>query len=701
MKRKSKLFLSLASMMFAVALLCFGVYAALSVTYTISGSVVYEVKDVFVNIQTSVYVSTLGTLTDNSSLHNNVSKFEEYKTNSDLESLLSQTNTAKTDYSYKLEYKDGDATSEPEKKDIPINYGSYKIENQGQENEYAQGFAYYIVVNIKNYGTEQVGVDVQNNIDAQNINSIVAVTKSTNIDARGENDYSEKNIVIALALDDATKSVSNVTFSLPIKISRTLVQEQTYGTISNSQGTYNIGSDDVVTFTSEVQDYLAIYNFTLSDVPQNMNWLNLNIITNADILLIIKGEYSDYLNVQNVLASFEHYVNTSVPIKISDLLNEEDINFAIIWGYTKNTQSESSLTISWSELREDMQLKDFEQIGTTYWGIGYFMYIMEQRQSNGWADWNPVGFSLEEMEEFMLNYVINTTKIDIPMSVTTIGQFAFSNCSSLSEITIPQSVTTIGYGAFQDCSSLSEITIPQSVTTIGNDAFSGCKFTKVKYERTGTGYTFKDGVLTINAMQNKPAWYTDNINPLITEVVWNCSPTSIGNYAFYGCSRLQSVDLSDCTNLTTIGDSAFSSCSSLIEITIPQSVETIGDYAFHDCSSLIEITIPQSVETIGEWAFQDCSSLSEITIPQSVTTIGGHAFYGCSRLNTVVIDNLNIANAITVSASQGHLLYYLKPGTGVVKVKCSSLEDVTSKYLTNTFNFTATYQDGYAVFTKK
>ena len=125
MKRKSKLFLSLASMMFAVALLCFGVYAALSVTYTISGSVVYEVKDVFVNIQTSVYVSTLGTLTDETLLRENMTKFQNGET---------VTDTAKTSYEHIFEtYKNGDITQQgdvtSEASGILINYGSYKIEN--------------------------------------------------------------------------------------------------------------------------------------------------------------------------------------------------------------------------------------------------------------------------------------------------------------------------------------------------------------------------------------------------------------------------------------------------------------------------------------------------------------------------------------------------------------------------------------------
>ena len=454
MKRKSKLFLSLASMMFAVALLCFGVYAALSVTYTISGSVVYEVKDVFVNIQTSVYVSTLNTLTDETLLKENMTKLQNFE---------EVTNIADTDYSHTLEtYKDGDITQHgdvtSEASGIPINYGTYQANTQG--------FAYYIVVNIKNYGTEQVGVSVQNNINAQNINSKIAVTKSTNIDARGENDYSEKNIVIALALDDATKSVSNVTFSLPIKISRTLVQEQTYGTISNSQGTYNIGSDDVVTFTSEVVEGISLYNFTLNDVPQGTNWLNLQ--TNGDFSMgyIAKGYYTmtDFGTAMANMIGMS-FSNESTPIKVTDLVSGEDNSFTIVLVYEVFTpESESSLTFCWSELKEDMQTQDFEQIDTTYWGIGLFEL------------YNQFGL-IDYPTEFITEFQTQTSVL-IPSEITSIGFYAFRGCSNLQSVNLSgcTNLTTIGSNAFNSCSNLQSIDLSgcTNLTTIGDDAFSRC-----------------------------------------------------------------------------------------------------------------------------------------------------------------------------------------------------------------------------------
>ena len=111
--------------------------------------------------------------------------------------------------------------------------------------------------------------------------------------------------------------------------------------------------------------------------------------------------------------------------------------------------------------------------------------------------------------------------------------------------------------------------------------------------------------------------------------------TTIGKFAFSYCSSLTSVTIPD--SVTTIGGCAFSGCSSLTSVTIPDSVTTIGDSAFKNCSSLTSVTIPDRVTTIGEWAFCKCSSLTSVTIGDSVTTIGEGAFFGCRSLTSVTI----------------------------------------------------------------
>ena len=180
--------------------------------------------------------------------------------------------------------------------------------------------------------------------------------------------------------------------------------------------------------------------------------------------------------------------------------------------------------------------------------------------------------------------------------VTSIGDQAFENCSSLTSVTIPNSVTFIGNFAFSGCSSLTSLNIPNSVTSIANLAFSYCSS--------------------------------------LTSVTIPNSVTYIGNQAFRGCSSLTSLTIPN--SVTHIGYSAFYGCSSLTSLTIPNSVTSIEHYTFYGCSCLTSVTIPNSVTSIGQNAFYGCSSLTSVTIPNSVTSIGEGAFNGCSSLTSFI-----------------------------------------------------------------
>lgn len=242
--------------------------------------------------------------------------------------------------------------------------------------------------------------------------------------------------------------------------------------------------------------------------------------------------------------------------------------------------------------------------------------------------------------------------VTIGDGVTTIGNYAFRDCTNLTELDLPEGVTKIGDYTFYWCKSLMSISIPDSVTTIGDSAFFGC--------RGLTSVAIGNGVTSI-----KKYAFDDCKN--LTRVKIPKSVTSIGEDAFRGCDKLEDYEVdadneyyssdsygvlynknktelvqypigNERTNfiipdgVTTIGKSAFFGCNNLTSLTIPDSVIAIGDSAFYNCDSITSLTIPDSVTTIGDKVFAYCNGITSVTIPDSVTVIASYAFYWCDSL---------------------------------------------------------------------
>ena len=249
--------------------------------------------------------------------------------------------------------------------------------------------------------------------------------------------------------------------------------------------------------------------------------------------------------------------------------------------------------------------------------------------------------------------------------VVSIDDKAFYGCSLISlKLIIPNSVTNIGSYAFSGCSSLTSIEIPSSVTNIGTSAFSNCQIKEIHF--MGTYEEWLSKTWFPREFSSSYELYIDDA--LLTNAVIPNNVTSIGYGAFYGCNSLISIEIPN--SVTSIGEFAFSSCSGLTSIEIPNSVTSIGYRAFISCSGLTSIEIPNSVTSLGESAFSDCSSLNSLTINSDaivkkhynsdkqilntyfgnssineliinngVTSIGNNAFYGCSGLISATIGN--------------------------------------------------------------
>ena len=268
-------------------------------------------------------------------------------------------------------------------------------------------------------------------------------------------------------------------------------------------------------------------------------------------------------------------------------------------------------------------------------------------------------------------------KITISEGVTSIGEYAFEECTNVTSIFIPGSVTELNEYCFSACKSMKSITIPQSVTRIADGVFDACeKLTDIYYGGTdaswkhitswnaglgdnvrihstgvftgkcGDNLTWKidnNEVLTISGTgripdYSKPSSGGNNTAPWcgyayqIKKVVLGSGVQNIGNNAFAGCYGMTDITIPD--GVTSIGDSAFDWCSALTEISIPGTVSSIGSWAFSRCA-LREVEIPQGITSIQSDTFWACTQLTKITIPASVTSVDAYAFLDCHALKTV------------------------------------------------------------------
>ena len=231
-------------------------------------------------------------------------------------------------------------------------------------------------------------------------------------------------------------------------------------------------------------------------------------------------------------------------------------------------------------------------------------------------------------------------KVTMPDTVKYINGCAFENCTNLSEVLLSSSLENIERGAFLNCSNLADIVIPDSVISITSDAFYNTALlnkqnTPVKYAGKWVitaedcdKIVIKDGTKCI-------ASYAFSSCTSLTDITIPDSVTMIGDYAFATCNSLTEIKIPN--NVKSIGGCVFWFCGSLKNVTIPDSVTMIGDKAFFGCTSLTDITIPGSVTMIGNAAFVGCKSLTDITISDGVTMIGNKAFSGCTSLTDITI----------------------------------------------------------------
>ena len=234
--------------------------------------------------------------------------------------------------------------------------------------------------------------------------------------------------------------------------------------------------------------------------------------------------------------------------------------------------------------------------------------------------------------------------VNLPNSLTSIGQWAFSGCKGLGSITIPDGVQIIEaetfrecinldtvnlpdglerieYGAFVECDGLEGIHLPDSINYLGSSVFNGCdNLISVNYP-TGWQEEANGGTSPFAGCEN------------LTTITVPEGVQSIPESAFYDASNLRIVYLPN--SLTSIGQWAFSGCTGLGSITIPDGVQIIEAETFKECSNLDTISLPDGLERIEYGAFMECDGLESIHLPDNINYLGSSVFNGCDNLSSV------------------------------------------------------------------
>lgn len=291
--------------------------------------------------------------------------------------------------------------------------------------------------------------------------------------------------------------------------------------------------------------------------------------------------------------------------------------------------------------------------------------------------------------------------------VERIGDYAFEACYNLTTIYYPTTLERVGGDAYLDCYAITETFTcspdekPQTKIQVIDDIqyyVDGDDFILITPVSRGIDNIVISGQTTeINRGAFVECRNIDSVN--LPENL-----TSIEDHTFSFCTSLTTIDLSNCTGLTSISRSAFENCSNLASVIFPESLASIGDWAFANCLiTEIDFSGCTNLTSIGENTFYGCESLTTIDLSgcTNLTSIGSSAFYNCSNITSTILNQYIFENATSDTAC-GNLLQNITSGE-TVYVPANLIDELhlTNSYLDgDTFTRSETAVDGYYIYTK-
>ena len=280
------------------------------------------------------------------------------------------------------------------------------------------------------------------------------------------------------------------------------------------------------------------------------------------------------------------------------------------------------------------------------------------------------------------------TSINIPSTindkpVTQIAANAFSGKTKITKVVIPDNVTTIGDNAFYNCSGIKEFSIPVDIKA--NNSFTGCVSTeKITYtpghsgdmidkdSRSWAQYYYgnslenKSNALKTIVFKNGVKYignYAFVSRKTLINITMPDNEISIGYQAFYDCTSIQNIDLS---NVVSYGEQAFFNCTKIKKIELSKNLSTVSANVFNQCESITELVVPENIESLGANAFSNCTGLSKVTIAADLSSY--NVFTGCTSIKTIVYTKGVTGRIVDSDDRSWHDMYFQKSVCGVSDV---------------------------------
>ena len=325
-----------------------------------------------------------------------------------------------------------------------------------------------------------------------------------------------------------------------------------------------------------------------------------------------------------------------------------------------------------------------------------FTYTVNTIVSSGFKDCTGISSvtlpaTITKLNTYAFSGCSNMRSVNIPEGITSIPKECFYKCGTLQQITLPNSVTSMGTFAFYNCERMTKVVMSENVTTIAEGCFSSCR----RLSSIDLSKVKKINKQSFLSCESLTELYLDSLQSLsgiwifqdcknLRKVKLGEGVTRIPQQTFYGCTKLTEINLQ---NIVSIGNGAFSKCTSLKELTWSDNLKSIDSQAFSGCKGLVNLVIPNSVDTLGYTdTFRDCENLESITLSNHIKTIPGgfsRCEPGLSNYNKVEqIDIPTSVKTIGGFAFSGNSIRVLKIPNSVENIRWCVLNSNNCIHLT-------------------